>query len=500
MTDNSQAIRHAGALRSFKETIESLIIAFILAFVFRAFTVEAFIIPTGSMADTLRGAHFRLVCRTCGYAYNVGYGNSDDTPLPIQPININPSRLRHSDVPICPLCGTEIEPDYRHRVSNGDRILVLKYLYFFSEPEIWDVVVFKNPTDPSQNFIKRLIGRPGETVEIIDGDVYINGKIQRKPDHVQEALWIPVYHSDYQPPPNAPGRYDRQTWDRPFQPVGAADAWTLDAANRRFEFEGSRQMEVLEFNTFRIKKFSQNFLAYNGHRLSDNQVASDLKLSFVLTADGPDGKVIVKLGKYNRLYRAEIEFNGLCRILSESDGETILKQEQFAPLRPQEPVNVSFALVDHTLQLRLGDWRLDYIGDERPGPWGFTAKTRFYPPSVHLAGQGGAFRLKHIALYRDVHYTNSSNGQIGRGTEENAFTLNEDEFFVLGDNSPQSHDSRFWDDPPRSLYGKACRAGVVPRYYLIGRALFVYWPAGFYIHPNIPFAPLPNLADMRFIH
>lgn len=211
MDQTAKTTRHHSAMNSFKETLESLIIAFILAFVFRAFTVEAFIIPTGSMADTLRGAHFRLTCRTCGYPFNLGYdNNSNNENIPFQPININPSgrreRLRYSDTPICPLCGTQLAANHTQRVSNGDRILVLKYLYFLSEPDIWDVVVFKNPVRPEENFIKRLIGRPGNTIEIIDGDVYIDGIIQRKPAHVQDVLWIPVYHSDYQPPPDAPGR------------------------------------------------------------------------------------------------------------------------------------------------------------------------------------------------------------------------------------------------------------------------------------------------------
>src|SRR3972149_7949606 len=54
-------------------TFEWLITAFILAFVFRAFVMEAFRIPTGSMADTLKGAHFRLRCQQCGYEYNYGF-------------------------------------------------------------------------------------------------------------------------------------------------------------------------------------------------------------------------------------------------------------------------------------------------------------------------------------------------------------------------------------------------------------------------------------------
>ena len=65
MANPRQNPQHKSVALQFKEAVESLVIAFILAFVFRAFVVEAFIIPTGSMADTLRGAHFRLTCQKC---------------------------------------------------------------------------------------------------------------------------------------------------------------------------------------------------------------------------------------------------------------------------------------------------------------------------------------------------------------------------------------------------------------------------------------------------
>src|SRR5256714_15557232 len=68
-----------------KETIESILIAFILAFIFRAFVVEAFVIPTGSMAPTLMGAHMRFRCEDCGYEWTVNYsspGDGDDMFIP----------------------------------------------------------------------------------------------------------------------------------------------------------------------------------------------------------------------------------------------------------------------------------------------------------------------------------------------------------------------------------------------------------------------------------
>ena len=72
------------------------------------------------------------------------------------------------------------------RVTKGDKILALKCIYQFFEPKHWDVVVFRSPLEPQTNYIKRLVGRPGETVKIIDGDVYIDGQISRKPAKIQK--------------------------------------------------------------------------------------------------------------------------------------------------------------------------------------------------------------------------------------------------------------------------------------------------------------------------
>src|SRR6186713_318784 len=56
---------------AFRETVESIVIAFVLAFLFRTFEAEAFVIPTGSMAPTLMGRHKDVECPKCGYHYTV---------------------------------------------------------------------------------------------------------------------------------------------------------------------------------------------------------------------------------------------------------------------------------------------------------------------------------------------------------------------------------------------------------------------------------------------
>jgi signal peptidase I len=58
----------------------------------------------------------------------------------------------------------------------GEPVYTFRLAYLFSDPKRGDIVVFPNPDDESEDYIKRIIGLPGETIEGIDGVVYINGE------------------------------------------------------------------------------------------------------------------------------------------------------------------------------------------------------------------------------------------------------------------------------------------------------------------------------------
>ena len=185
-----------GFFRDFgvRETIESIIIAVVLALMFRAYEAEAFIIPTGSMAPSLQGQHMDLECENCELRYRTGASAESSTSL----------RRDQIDSTFCPICQYRTrmkgsDPD--HVSNNGDRILVNKFIYDFEEPERFDVIVFKNPNNGKQNYIKRLIGLPGDNILIENGDIYLlndsgDGKfskeIARKPPeklrHVLQAV------------------------------------------------------------------------------------------------------------------------------------------------------------------------------------------------------------------------------------------------------------------------------------------------------------------------
>lgn len=71
----------------------------------------------------------------------------------------------------------------------GDALLVDKTRYLFRDPRRWEIVVFEFPLLRERNFVKRVVGLPGEHIEIKDGDIWVDGKVATKPPLVQETMW-----------------------------------------------------------------------------------------------------------------------------------------------------------------------------------------------------------------------------------------------------------------------------------------------------------------------
>jgi len=68
--------------------------------------------------------------------------------------------------------GSSMEQTYH----NGDYLIVDELTYRFRQPQTGEVIIFKYPKNPSQDFIKRIIGKPSEKVEIRGGKVFVNGQ------------------------------------------------------------------------------------------------------------------------------------------------------------------------------------------------------------------------------------------------------------------------------------------------------------------------------------
>jgi signal peptidase I len=212
---------HTSRMDGTREVVETVVFVVVLVLLLKSFVAEAFVIPTGSMAETLWGYQKIMTCPQCGYVFPVNCSSEVDP-------QDGPKTMVHSC--ICPNCRyaigdmvkqvevEETDPRTRERriavkeipkyeSHTGDRVLVAKFLYDlpWKEPQRLDVVVFKFPERPQKdyvpmNYIKRLIGEGGETIAIYYGNLYVlaPGKITYNDSNVPpKDLWKKEYmHQD----------------------------------------------------------------------------------------------------------------------------------------------------------------------------------------------------------------------------------------------------------------------------------------------------------------
>jgi signal peptidase I len=148
-----------------------LIAEVVLMFPFQRF----YSIPMNSMAPTLVGRHFVGACPHCGEVAIVPYevGRSGEVRAV-------------GEQGICTQCLKIGEAtDVDERKGWSDRILAS----YLASPKRWDLVVFRFPQDRRQVYVKRLVGLPGETVEIRDGSIWINGREETPPPELRDLRW-----------------------------------------------------------------------------------------------------------------------------------------------------------------------------------------------------------------------------------------------------------------------------------------------------------------------
>lgn len=556
-----------------KDTLESIIIALILAFVFRAFVVEAFVIPTGSMAPTLYGAHGTIICEDCGAEFAYGLRDPDDTRIA--------HRVTAGANVVCPNCAhantnLDINDDNRNP-ETGDRILVLKWPYDTGidalGPRRWDVVVFKDPADGTTNFIKRLVGEPNEVLVILDGDVYaapvaevsaetlealdaqrhakyvrqsgqnlsqlttlpnaaldeLDGKltILPKTPQAQRELWFPFY--DHDRPPRTPDLSQPQ-WEPLY---GQDSGWNTDKRTLSFRDRGITG-DYVELQGKEIDAFN----AYNVSEPEGAPPVADQRVRFVWTPQ-EDGVVVrTRLEKLRRYFWASVQQDGLVELAEGSaDVETdrrVLASVKLDPFAVGVPIEIGFQNLDYRLSVNVAGREVLASSSDEASPayygpniralrimmlreWSPHGRRRMRPvEKPRIYGTGGDFELAHLRVDRDIYYYHFSSRRgldqaawapsAGWGSPDNPILLRGHEYFMLGDNTAASKDSRLWDvvGPHLTSRGEDFQLGTVPRDQIIGKAFFVYWPSGHAVDwLQLPFLRrigiIPDVGRMRWI-
>jgi signal peptidase I len=549
-TAEPQATHAKSARRKdgWRETFESIVIAFILAFLFRTFEAEAFVIPTGSMAPTLYGRHKDITCTKCGNHFAVGA--SDEVPD-------DNGYLRPEfrlETAICPNCRYEM--DIRDmQPFKGDRILVTKFSYEIGDPQRWDVLVFKYPEDPKTNYIKRLVGLPGEMLKIEGGDVFARAdatsewRILRKDDpNKQRQLQLLVYDN------NRPERELHelgwpQRWAAVTPGSGASaartdtfggwkedsDGWTADQQARSFELNRDLTANG-DFRWLRYRhivpapsdwdlaeqgqrtllnprpSLVSDYCSYNSYTGGSNPHGSDngyfwtgdltLNCRVEILDAGDDGQILLELVEGLRWYRCRIDLTTgnaalsvIDGVLTPDDPEERELATASTELRGLGAFEVTFANVDDRLCLWVDGTLVDFGGDAEYDQPALSKPTERDLTPVGIAARGARVRVSDLLLERDIYYRAEKIDQPGpygrdlakllsqpeewyqeyKATAEPVVfeALGKDEFFVMGDNSPRSKDSRLWENTRG-----AARRHAVPRTALVGKAFYIYWPHG----------------------
>ncbi len=539
-----------------KETIESIVIAFILAFVFRAFIVEPFIIPTGSMAPTLLGAHLQMDCPSCGYDFDIGIDPSEVA----EGRSLNSTRQAQ-----CPMCNYLVFAGVGTKVRSGDRILVDKFSYHVFEPSRWDVIVFKAPQDepiggepaPRTNFIKRLVALPGERVCLLEGNVFVapygtdDFVIARKTDpatnrhwqSIQRSVWQPVYYSQFVPIEDGrstgPGRDVRHAWRVPWQvTAGQWDLGTDRSPSRVYRFaggDGEIQFEMAgPYGTTQYDEHRTKYpYNHSSGSMQDRQPIEDIRLACAFSPS--TDKATLNLSTTARLDRpdlgietltASITTDGVVSLIAspaEGQPRTLAQVSNLPRLKPGIATDVELWLVDDEASVWINDKRV--LVRRFDLTWQQIAqrpRQQALPDIRIKLSSDGPVELRRVELDRDLYHfpdrynaygfaraegRRSGEGKIDLGPTpmdlRSASADHDAEMFVLGDNQPASKDSRGWSDVDGWValryFDGDDRPGVVPRSLLVGRAFMVYYPAP---HGSSPQAKgvFPDFGRVRFIH
>ncbi len=498
--------------------------------------------------------------------------------------------------------------DYPHRHApsysyNGDRLLVDKLAYEFIEPKRWDVVVFRYPNAAWRNYIKRLVGLPGETIRIQYGDIWTRRAsagetefhIARKSPQKLLAMLQRVFDNDYMPKiaefgwperwtadadgaswkkgPGAgfvndgggPGEqwlhYRHRTptaddwdnlkrtpeWQRCYGPDAAPtrdDRKALREAGRLLGERVGPQL-ITDFTAFDTS-WSSESRWQNGLPRDERSAAAltglhwvgDLAVAFSADVEGDSGVLCFELRRGGRRFDCRLDVpSGRATLSIDGDRMRSWRPAAATAVRGRGSHDFLFANCDNELRLWV-DGRVVAF-DPVPGnppdhPAAYRDLQNHQPDEsdltpVGIGSAGARLRISHLRVLRDIYYiaTNWKTGgmidydyEVGAPPGDLLQYLRyhpsqrsvefpplekgpgKDQFFMCGDNSSNSQDSRLWVMDARRL-GKSGSEFYVTRDLLIGKAFFLYWPHSWDEIPtpwgNVPCPYFPNFRQMGFV-
>lgn len=331
--------------------------------------------------------------------------------------------------------------------ENGESVLVL---YGAFEPERFDYVVITRAGE-FLPIVKRIVGLPTESVRIAHGDLWIDGK--RLPPSAPRPPPIVVFDDRFQSVADTferPGGAESR-WSE------SAEGWALDAATvAPGSVEGLMTLH---------RRLSDGYLDLDGTYVSGQEDVNDAIFECEVLAREVAGRAIVELVEQGDVFRFVLEpkSSGTAEASiarrGAGEAEEILVK-RIVPFLPGTWTKLRCSNVDNGLSLEISgtpevlcaaydENRFDEADRLKEG--------KTFGPRVRFGGEGVRLVFRSIRILRDIQYTARDTHGVKTPAD-----LGPDEYFVLGDNSSESRDSREW--------------GPLRRSRILGRPIWVVWP------------------------
>jgi signal peptidase I len=360
------------------------------------------------------------------------------------------------------------------------RLFVNKFVYRLRRPRRWEVAVFLYPLygarcpvcdwegtveSPdamcpdcgateleleARNFIKRIVGLPGETVRLRDGDVHVDGAIARKPRHVQGELWFHVFDSLFRPRNEVLKTWEFGQGSGRWQRYPEGGVLALDARGAGEPVMAAFARQITDFYSY--DGLSYELAPYRFHPAGRNPVG-DCRIRArvrLLEADPSGGAVVMAIEDAGHRFTYTVGAGSSPGASLQEDGGRMI-EDSGVGLSGERAQWLCLENYDDRVVAYL-DGKEVFGYEYRGGPGD--------SQGIEFGAKGARLLWERIVIERDIHYVNVRRS----GNGEPVYQLGPEEYFVLGDNSPASSDSRRWPRPG------------IPADHLIGRAFFVFWP------------------------
>ena len=376
------------------------------------------------MAMALLGQHANLKCQACGYSFSVGL------------------LVERQDYQIgqelgCPMCGNNKFGTETAAVLRGDRILSSKRL----EPSRWDLLLFRSPTDMRSMILKRVVGLEGEELEIIDGEIFINGKMVSKAALGHEEMWLTISDTKFR----AKNTHRPRLW------------WETIEKNNGWQTELIGELtDQLVYNVNSVQYIEPGPMHDIRLRVRLAEVKGQGTLSLVWERAGTEvtgnfqtkGEVSLKIRRDGQEQAVAVQRVSLGRVIKNDAMLMLIIRDGYAYL---------YLGREQLCKAAVGPFEADAArNDERDSC------------QVQITAENCSGRIERIQLDRDVHY---------RGVDGRPMKIGTGCYYVLGDNSDISSDSRLgWCISPGLVGWDDSR--TVPAEFVEGVVTCVYWPLG----------------------